>query len=159
MTTTQPEALALADRLEDHALVATRDEAAAMIRAQHAEIEALKAAGAGVPGWVLVPVEPTDAMLEAGQAEFRSYCFRHMFGHPAVWAAMLAAAPKPPEAQVDARDAETLARQFHETYERLAPSFGYVTREETREFNPTSPNGKLMIAVCAAIAAQRGEKG
>lgn len=48
----------------------------------------------GVPaGFVLVPVEPTPEMLATGEAEFRSYCLRHMFGHPAVWAAMLAAAP------------------------------------------------------------------
>jgi hypothetical protein len=50
-------------------------------------------------------------------------------------------------------NAEVLAKLFHDTYERLAPQFGYVTREETREFNPDSPNGKLMIAVCAEIAA------
>ena len=49
--------------------------------------------------------------------------------------------------------AEALARRFHETYERLAPQFGYETRPETREFDPTSPNGKLMIAVCAALAS------
>lgn len=45
-----------------------------------------------------------------------------------------------------------LARLFHDTYERLAPSFGYTTREDTREFNPETPNGRLMIAVCAEIA-------
>ena len=44
-----------------------------------------------------------------------------------------------------------LARKFHETYERLAPKFGYVTRKETREFDPTSPNGRLMIAVCGEL--------
>ncbi len=42
---------------------------------------------------------------------------------------------------------EQLARKFHETYERLAPVYGYETRKETREFDPTSPNGRLMIAV------------
>lgn len=47
--------------------------------------------------------------------------------------------------------AEHLARRFHETYERLAPLYGYTTREETRTFDPTTPNGKLMIAVCADI--------
>ena len=46
-----------------------------------------------------------------------------------------------------------LAIKFHEIYERLAPSFGYETRTETREFNPESANGKLMIAVCDEIAA------
>jgi hypothetical protein len=49
--------------------------------------------------------------------------------------------------------AEQLARRFHDTYERLAPSFGYETRVETRQFDPTTPNGKLIIAVCAALAA------
>ena len=44
-----------------------------------------------------------------------------------------------------------LAVIFHDTYERLAPSFGYETRKETRAFDPESPNGKLMIAVCAQI--------
>lgn len=44
-----------------------------------------------------------------------------------------------------------LAIQFHETYERLAPEFGYATREDTREFDPESANGKLMIAVCAEL--------
>lgn len=48
---------------------------------------------------------------------------------------------------------EALARKFHETYERLAPSFGYETRPETKAFDPNSPNGKLMIAVCNEIAS------
>lgn len=47
--------------------------------------------------------------------------------------------------------AEELARQFHEIYERLAPFFGYETRTETRAFDPTTPNGRLMIAVCGEI--------
>jgi len=46
---------------------------------------------------------------------------------------------------------EALARKFHETYERLAPQFGYETRAETRKFSPLSTNGMLMIAVCAEI--------
>lgn len=48
-------------------------------------------------------------------------------------------------------EAETLARMFHDEYERLAPEHGYETRPETRAFNPLSPNGRLMIATCAAI--------
>lgn len=48
-------------------------------------------------------------------------------------------------------DAEALAWQFHETYERLAPSFGYETRKETKAFDPDSPNGRLMIAVCQEV--------
>lgn len=49
------------------------------------------------------------------------------------------------------REPEMLARKFHEIYERLAPQFGYETRKETRQFDPTTPNGKLMIAVCAEL--------
>lgn len=48
--------------------------------------------------------------------------------------------------------AEPLARRFHELYEQLAPSFGYVTREDTRQFDPDSQNGRLMIAVCALLS-------
>lgn len=41
-----------------------------------------------------------------------------------------------------------LAILFHETYERLAPSFGYETRDDTKKFDENSKNGKLMVAVC-----------
>lgn len=44
--------------------------------------------------------------------------------------------------------AEKIARLFHETYESKAAEFDYKTRKETREFDPESQNGKLMIAVC-----------
>lgn len=44
-----------------------------------------------------------------------------------------------------------LAKQLHEIYEKLAPSFGYETRDDTKEFDPTTPNGKLMIAVADEI--------
>jgi hypothetical protein len=59
---------------------------------------------------------------------------------------------------------EEVARLFHETYERLAPSFGYETNKHTRTFFPLSTNGQLMIATCgivrraieqAAVAAER----
>jgi len=46
---------------------------------------------------------------------------------------------------------EHLARKFHEIYELSAPSFGYATRTETRDFDPTTPNGRLMIHVCGEI--------
>lgn len=48
-------------------------------------------------------------------------------------------------------DGLKIARQFHETYERLAPSFGYEIRKDTKAFDSESPNGKLMIAVCQEI--------
>lgn len=44
-----------------------------------------------------------------------------------------------------------MATLFHEIYERLAPSFGFNTRYNTRVFEPVSRNGKLMIAVCKEI--------
>lgn len=59
-----------------------------------------------------------------------------------------------PAAQAEPMQAEQMARRFHETYERLAPQFGYTTRTDTRAFDPESANGKLMIAVCAALQAE-----
>lgn len=44
-----------------------------------------------------------------------------------------------------------LALKFHEAYERLAPSFGYETRSDTKQFDPNSNNGKLMAAVCQEV--------
>lgn len=56
-------------------------------------------------------------------------------------------------------DPETLARRFHDAYERLAPSFGYQTREASAKPWAQVPenNRRLMIAVCAEIAAQPAE--
>jgi hypothetical protein len=51
-----------------------------------------------------------------------------------------------------------LARLFHNTYERLAPEFGYMTREDTKEFDKNSPNGKLMIAVCKEVMIEELDK-
>ena len=51
-------------------------------------------------------------------------------------------------------DAELAARLFHETYERLAPEYGYETRADTKAFDPNSPNGRLMIAVCGHVEAR-----
>jgi len=52
------------------------------------------------------------------------------------------------------------ARTFHDLYEGSAPMFGYETRKETKEFDPKSPNGRLMAYVCfnlinQAVAAER----
>jgi len=48
-------------------------------------------------------------------------------------------------------DEVKLAKLFHQVYEDLAPSFGYGTRTDTKEFDENSKNGKLMIATCKAI--------
>lgn len=56
---------------------------------------------------------------------------------------------------------EALARLFHETYERLAPSFGYETRKASAVPWESVPlmNKRLMVAVAtevlAALAAAR----
>jgi len=44
-----------------------------------------------------------------------------------------------------------LAKDFHKWYEELAPEFGYETREDTKELDFDSKNGKLMLAVCERI--------
>jgi hypothetical protein len=48
---------------------------------------------------------------------------------------------------------EELARLFHETYERLAPDFGYKTRTESAVPWAAVPqaNRQLMIAVAAEV--------
>jgi hypothetical protein len=51
----------------------------------------------------------------------------------------------------DGLDDEEVARLFHDTYKRLAPEFGYITRKDTKEFDPNSNNGKLMIEVCRIV--------
>ncbi len=47
-----------------------------------------------------------------------------------------------------------LATLFHEIYERRAPEFGYETRKETRAFDPSTANGRLMVAVCGDVLDQ-----
>jgi hypothetical protein len=49
--------------------------------------------------------------------------------------------------------AERLAQQFHEAYERLAPQFGYQTREASAKpwADVPEPNRSLMIAVAAEV--------
>ena len=50
-------------------------------------------------------------------------------------------------------EAAALARQFHKIYERLAPDFGYKTREASAKPWDEVPeqNKQLMIAVCTEI--------
>jgi hypothetical protein len=58
-------------------------------------------------------------------------------------------------ALVGACDAEALAKRFHEAYERLAPQFGYETREDSAVPWEEVPekNKALMRAVCAELLA------
>lgn len=51
-----------------------------------------------------------------------------------------------------------LALLFHNTYERLAPSFGYETRQDTKEFDFKSNNGRLMVAVCSEVIKWQQDK-
>ena len=48
---------------------------------------------------------------------------------------------------------EQLAKLFHDTYEELAPSFGYTTRESSAVpwSDVPEPNKSLMIAVSAIV--------
>ncbi len=50
---------------------------------------------------------------------------------------------------------EHMAELFHETYERLAPSYGYETRPESRKPWEELPENlrELMTAVCAELAS------
>ena len=66
----------------------------------------------------------------------------------------LAGNEKSPDAGTTENSALDLASRFHETYERLAPQYGYETRLDTRAFDPASKNGKLMVAACAEIIEQ-----
>lgn len=56
----------------------------------------------------------------------------------------------------DALAAEVLAERFHETYEDLAPQFGYQTREASRVPWRDVPerNKQLMIAVADQILTE-----
>ncbi len=51
------------------------------------------------------------------------------------------------------KEAIELAKRFHETYERLAPEYGYETCKESRKkwYDVPEKNRKLMIAVCEEI--------
>lgn len=54
------------------------------------------------------------------------------------------------------RPAAFIAQQFHETYERLAPKFGYTTRVESRVGwdNVPDENRELMIATINNLLAR-----
>jgi len=61
--------------------------------------------------------------------------------------------PTPSPTEPASGEGEQIARLFHDTYERLAPQYGYETRKETRAFDPASPNGRLMISVCSEVTS------
>ena len=46
------------------------------------------------------------------------------------------------------------AKQFHDLYEKYAPDFGYETRKDTKQFDPETPNGRLMTKVCNEVISQ-----
>jgi hypothetical protein len=66
---------------------------------------------------------------------------------------MLAQAGRPAEADDQVAGAEELAAFFHATYERLAPSFGYETREASAVAWERVPeqNRRLMVAVAGEV--------
>jgi hypothetical protein len=104
--------------------------------------------------WKLVPVKITAEIMAAMQRELPEH--QDTIGARLLvecqWQAALAAAPSPEPGNIPANDPATLARVFHETYERLAPQYGYETRADTKAFDPESPNGRLMTHVCAEIS-------
>lgn len=52
--------------------------------------------------------------------------------------------------------AEAMARRWHDTYERLAPAYGYTTRRESARpwHHVPAANRRLMIATAQAILDQ-----
>lgn len=56
--------------------------------------------------------------------------------------------------------AEELAQLFHETYERLAPNYGYTSRGSTAVpwRDVPEPNKSLMIAVAAKVMEELKHK-
>jgi hypothetical protein len=60
------------------------------------------------------------------------------------------------EIEEEPMDPEDLARLFHETYEELAPQFGYTTRISSKVpwTNVPEPNKSLMIATAKSVLEQ-----
>lgn len=74
-------------------------------------------------------------------------------GLPGAVGASVAPAPQRCDEQRPQRGTEEIARAFHEAYERLAPSFGYKTREASAKPWSEVPeqNRNLMIAVVESL--------
>lgn len=70
--------------------------------------------------------------------------------------AMIAVRAHDRQADTVQGDPEALARRFHETYEALAPTFGYETRRASAVPWEDVPeqNKRLMIAVCAELTGE-----
>ena len=47
--------------------------------------------------------------------------------------------------------AEQLAQYFHESYERLAPEYGYTTRKDSAWYKVPETNRALMVAVASEV--------
>lgn len=53
------------------------------------------------------------------------------------------------------QSAERIAREFHDTYERMAPGFGYQTRFPSYSWEMVPENNRdLMIAVVRALISR-----
>lgn len=147
-----------------------------VIAGQVKEIERLTAliqeerAGRGAMNWLgkgqtisaALTTQPADAAqfgdlgeVEAQKEHWRQWAINGMPADKrrlaaATWDAAWKAA-RAHSSRVHGMDALELARFFHDTYERLAPEYGYETRAETRRFESGSANGRLMQAVCAEV--------
>lgn len=72
----------------------------------HAEIASLRTRLAEVEGWKLVPVEPTDEMMQAGYRSYGQSLYRNRgHGEEAIelYRAMLRASPSPPRQEQEER--------------------------------------------------------
>lgn len=49
------------------------------------------------------------------------------------------------------KEIKKYTEMFHNTYEMLAPKYGYETRGDTKQLDFDSPNGKLMYATIEKI--------
>lgn len=92
---------------------------------------------------IIIPKEEAkEEMPQIGTKEFNDLASAYFGGKP----------------KQETPEEVKLAILFHNTYEKLAPSFGYETREDTKSFDITTPNGKLMIAVCKEIIKWQQER-
>lgn len=100
------------------------------------------------------------ARIEPGRDDLPDYVYESVFELLEMTAPAVHGEPVdyPPTAECeelrkDAVPDEEVAKMFHESYEELAPSFGYETRKETRkDWEEVPPNNKeLMVAVIKQI--------